>query len=292
MKNNVKIMKNIVYARSDREYLTSDMYLPVEGSDLPIVLLLHGGGFQAGSKEMYQEWGPFLAKHGFAVMAINYRLATPNYATYPGLLDDVQSAIDFLVTKANEWNLDPLRMALMGDSAGGYLTAMTALKAEHACYKIQAAIPVYGVFDMYKIHEHAEKTRTDKIILKFMGTDPYIAPKLYREASPIYLVDRAAENPMFNTQFLVIWGETDEIAIPDDHSKPFVEALQGAGIRVKTLSIPNRGHFWFTFEPGRIDADGLYNYPNTLVTPHVLAFLNDTLLGEVASDPNAAQYEE
>lgn len=64
--------------------------------------MLHGGGFESGSKEKYIEWGPYLGESGYVAMAINYRLATPSYPTWPGLMDDVRDAVNWIVKNASD----------------------------------------------------------------------------------------------------------------------------------------------------------------------------------------------
>src|SRR5699024_4673670 len=97
MNQKIHIEKNIVVGKTDKEYLTADLYKPITGEDLPVVILIHGGGFESGSKEKYNEWGSYLAEAGYVALSINYRLATPLYPTWPGLLEDVQSAVNWLV---------------------------------------------------------------------------------------------------------------------------------------------------------------------------------------------------
>ncbi|MDD4844144.1 MAG: carboxylesterase family protein [Anaerotignum sp.] len=87
--NEIKILKNIVYGETEREYLTADIYLPTNKTSIPIVILVHGGAFHAGAKEMYENWGTYLAQNGFCAMAINYRLSGPDYPSYSGAIDDV-----------------------------------------------------------------------------------------------------------------------------------------------------------------------------------------------------------
>src|SRR5690625_2220809 len=93
----ITIENNIVFGKTDKEYLTADVYKPIKGEKLPVLILIHGGGFESGSKEKYNEWGPYLAKQGFVTMSINYRLATPLYSSWPGIIDDVWSAVNWLV---------------------------------------------------------------------------------------------------------------------------------------------------------------------------------------------------
>lgn len=91
------------------------------------MLLIHGGGWQKGSKESYQEWGPLLAQAGFAAVAINYRVSSASYVTWPGALEDVRSAFRWMLDHAQTFRIDPQRIGVIGDSAGGQLAALLTL---------------------------------------------------------------------------------------------------------------------------------------------------------------------
>lgn len=89
-------------------------------------------GWQNGSRLSYQSWGPWLAQRGFVVLAINYRLSKPGQKTYPQAAQDVHAAVQFLRSKAEAFKVDPERVGMMGDSAGGHLVALNALAHNEA----------------------------------------------------------------------------------------------------------------------------------------------------------------
>ena len=80
-------------------------YLPDERAKEAAVIAIHGGGWQNGSRASYQYWGPFLAKNGYAVYEIVYRLGKPG--TYPRAVYDVKAAVQFIRAKAGDFGLDP-----------------------------------------------------------------------------------------------------------------------------------------------------------------------------------------
>ena len=73
---------NLEFVQRDGTSLAGDLYLPKGLDKAPVVVAAHGGGWQAGSRTAYRYWGPFLARAGFAVFSIDYRLGKPG--TYPG----------------------------------------------------------------------------------------------------------------------------------------------------------------------------------------------------------------
>jgi acetyl esterase len=104
------------------------LYKPSATRNLPLILYYHGGGFVICTLEMYDDSCRFLANaSGCAVASIDYRLApeTP----FPGPLEDCYLALEHLARHGAELGIDPTRLAVAGDSAGGNLAAATALLA-------------------------------------------------------------------------------------------------------------------------------------------------------------------
>ena len=85
----------VQYAEHDGVKLIGDLYLPKGLDKAPVIVAVHGGGWQAGSPTFYRHWGPLLAKNGIGVFAISYRLSKPGAKTYPGAVYDVKAAVQF-----------------------------------------------------------------------------------------------------------------------------------------------------------------------------------------------------
>lgn len=281
--------KNIVYHTTDREPLLADVYLPAIGENHPVVLMIHGGAYQAGSKEMYDDWGPLLSEQGYAAITINYRLATRDYAAYPGLLDDVKAALDFIVKSANQWQLDPQKIAVMGDSAGGYLATMMALLEGYTSFTIKSVVSAYGVFDLLEWATYTSNTRSDFVINKLFGFDRFVGKAAYQQGSPMTLIENIEDYFRFDTEFMLIWGEEDNIVLPEPQSVIFSAKLTSLGVKHDDLIIPDRGHFWFTKNGTGAPGASLAAYPNDGVVPKVLAFLARTLQQDIISDPTTKQ---
>src|SRR5262249_54156372 len=71
----VVVRNDVEYAAREDGRLAGDLYLPKGLDKAPVLVAVHGGGWQAGSRAIYKYWGPFLAKNGYAVFAISYRLS-------------------------------------------------------------------------------------------------------------------------------------------------------------------------------------------------------------------------
>src|ERR1035438_9761052 len=119
--------EGLLYGEADGQKLTMDYYAPKGPGVHPIAIIIHGGGYQRGDSKSGSEayCADFLAPAGYAVFSINYRLA-PKYP-YPYMVYDVERSIRYLRHNARQWNADAGRIALIGGSAGGFLSNMVGL---------------------------------------------------------------------------------------------------------------------------------------------------------------------
>jgi len=231
---------DILYAVHDGVELLGDLYLPHGRDKAPVLVGVHGGGFQLGDRKFYKYWGPYLARHGYAVFSIEYRLMKQGVKTWPGAVCDTKAAVQFARANAADLGLDPDRIGFIGDSAGACLSALVALAGEEPLFsrdfgsdphasiscKVKAVIGFYGVYDMLAQWEHNQITRPlDQTTEKFLGGPPMVSRKVFFEASPLSYatVDKNS------TRFLLIYGREDDISDPVTQSEKFLTALKQAG---------------------------------------------------------------
>ena len=272
--------KGVEYATHDGAKLAGDLYLPKAQGPHPVIVAIHGGGWQIGGPFGYQHWGPYLASRGYGVFAISYRLSKPGQKTFPEALHDVRAAIQFLKGRASELRVNPERIGVMGDSAGGHLAALVALAGDHPSFtgaksgpysglstKVKVAIPIYGVFDMYQqwLHDLQSRPR-DSIVEKFIGVSAIDDKRPYFDASPLSYV--SAKNN--STSFLVVWGTRDDIVDYANQSEAFMLALKQAGYFVRPVPVEGAPHFW-VWDP--VDDTN----PNGFLAPKLLRFLAQRL---------------
>lgn len=275
MTTNLKIDKNICFSNGGEGVLTADVYSPSHGDDHPVVLMLHGGGFESGSKEKYRRWGEFLARQGYVAIALNYRLATVQKGIWPGVADDVSDGIDWVVANANRLGLDPMRIGIIGDSAGAHLAALHVLTHPVSpSHRIRAAVCVYGVFDL--VEDELTSDNTSDLNRKMIGGRIETHRKDFEEASPAYWVESAAANINFDTRFLLIWGGSDRHVAPSQ-SESFAARLEAVDIPVERLSLPDVGHLWFNELPG-LSQGRLDSYPNDVVADRLVDFLRTEVM--------------
>ncbi len=156
---NVETVENLSYGSCDKWHLL-DLYRPKDKEGkFPVLLNIHGGAWVYGDKKVYAPYCMYLATQGFAVVNASYRLAPKH--TFPAPLEDVGSIMEWVVTNANQYHLDPSNLFLVGDSAGAHLaTAYTAIQLNREYAKAFPGITVSqklvpkalvlncGVFDM------------------------------------------------------------------------------------------------------------------------------------------------
>src|SRR5882672_7289937 len=144
-------LTDIEYGTAAGESLKLDAYVPEGAGPFPAVILVHGGGWTGGDKSGGPKKGYMAPMHeslqraGFAWFSINYRLAPKH--PYPACIEDVESAIRWVKAHAAEYQLDPRRIALSGESAGGHLVALAAVRADEST-RLAAIVPFYGRFDL------------------------------------------------------------------------------------------------------------------------------------------------
>jgi len=292
-----RVKKNQVFAETDREYLTADIYIPDHKKNMPAVILIHGGAWIYGSAEDYTEWCIALAERGICAMSINYRLSTPTYHSYPGVIDDVESAIKYLVKKAGEWGIDPYNMGLIGDSVGAQLAFMTLFRHAYASSKIKLIVGAYGVYDLPSWLDYADKKWPDNshpdqpsFVRNLIGKDPTRERGLYESASPYYEIDHVMrENPLIKADVFLTWGEDDGF-VPAEQSIRFVEKLKQyeGRINLKTMSLKGVGHLWFPRDTTCGFINSLDKYPLSEVSPSILEFIEASFKSPrfVSSDEN------
>lgn len=120
----LKIHHNIVYRRYDGRDMHLDIsYLKKKAKEkLPVVILVHGGGWRSGDKSMQAPMAYELARNGFATVNVEYRLSME--ALYPAGMIDIKTAIRWVKTNTNHFPIDTNRIALLGCSSGGQMVSL------------------------------------------------------------------------------------------------------------------------------------------------------------------------
>ena len=249
-----KVQRNIEYARHEGASLTGHLWTPATPGPHPVLICIHGGGWQQGSPDNYEYWGPWLAARGWAVFAISYRYSSATQKSWPECFLDCRAAVQFVRGKAKDLGVDPDRISLMGDSAGGYLSALLALAGDRPEFsnrypddafaktstKVKAVVGNYGIYDLYAQWLHDQPIRpNDHIVQKFMGFPPMHDRRAYLDASPMTYVETRNVGPSF---FLMHGNEDDVVHYSQTDNFHF--ALRLAGIYTRRLIADGAGHYF------------------------------------------------
>lgn len=253
----VKAWRDVTYQTVDgyRPQVV-DIYVPATKGPHPLVLYIHGGGWRAGHTRhsgAFSNWPKVLASlaaEGFTVASLEYRLSSE--AQFPAQLQDSNAALRFLRAHAAQYRIDPARVGVWGGSAGGHLTALTALTcrdtaldpaaASDGC--VQAAVTWYGVFDFAGMNATPDGNSAGA---KLLGCQGPCTDEKNRLVSPVTYVD--AKDP----PFLLIHGDEDKV-VPVTQSHLGEAALKAAGVPVQSIYIPGADHSFIGKTPAETHA--------------------------------------
>jgi acetyl esterase/lipase len=211
-----------------------DIYFPDSGGPWPALAYVHGGSWMHGDKSEAAMFATGMTSQGYLVVSINYHLYPT--ARFPAMIEDIKCAIRSLRAHANEYNLDPNRIAAMGPSAGGHLVSLLGTADESAGWdvgeyldqssRVQAVIAMAPVTDLSRNFPNAD-IETMKLV--GFGEDNVV------EASPITHV--TADDP----PFLLIHGDRDEL-VPLEQSQLMYHQLVKANVSAQLVIVKNADH--------------------------------------------------
>lgn len=233
-----KFLFNVRYGEAFRQ--TMDVMLPERRSadSTPVVVFIHGGAWMMGDKTLFLGELSEFADSGFAGISINYRYASDLFDVHhPDLGEDVRQAIDFIVSRADEWQIDPGRIGLVGHSAGGHLSLLTAYTL-NADRRIKACASWAGPLDFTDPLQRSI-TGSHDVLHLYMGFSLVTAADTlaYRSASPYYCV-HAASVPT-----LLVYG-TEDIGVPYANALRFDHRLDSLGVPHRMITLQGENHIW------------------------------------------------
>lgn len=172
---------DLAYGNDPQQRL--DIFLPAGSGPFPLIISIHGGGFVACDKRQGDMISPMLhgLQAGFAVAAVNYRLAPQN--KFPKAVNDVKQAVRFLRANADKYQLKPDQFATWGGSAGGYLSLMACSVAAESYFNnvddpyrdvsaaVQCGVAWYAVSDFSTVDSGLKSNSIIKHALKISPSD-------------------------------------------------------------------------------------------------------------------------
>lgn len=230
--------RDIVYGRAAGVDLKLDAFVPEGTGPHRAVIIVHGGGWEAGDKA--HEWiRPLFAPleaAGFAWFSIDYRLAPAH--RWPAGRDDVRTAVRWIRAQARRFRVDPNRIAIAGESAGGHLVNWIGVDRDPAV-RVRAVVSFYGISDFVSRYEAQGRVLAPNVRqligLERQAPVDAVALDRLRDASPIHQV-RGGMPPV-----LFIHG-TEDRGVPVEQSTGMCERMRTAGSRCEVLLVPGAGH--------------------------------------------------
>jgi acetyl esterase len=211
---------------------------------MPILIYFHGGGWVVGAPESADSTCRLLALHaGVQVLSVDYRMAPEH--PYPAAFDDCLAAYDYVVAHADSLGIDPQRIALGGDSAGGNLTATVALATRDRDIKPAYALMFYPVTDIAEEHPSRREFANHYFLTNGMMrwfADHYAPAEVDRAdpyVSPLHADDVSGMPPSY-----VATAGFDPLR---DEGQAFADRLAAAGVPVVKRHYPRFIHGFANF---------------------------------------------
>ncbi|WP_394992350.1 alpha/beta hydrolase fold domain-containing protein [Emticicia sp.] len=243
--NDIEISKDITYAEVDGKKLQLDIYKPKVQKEPYLVVWVHGGAWNTGSKAN----PPLgLLPFGYALASVDFRASTEK--PFPADVHDIKAAIRFLRANASKYGYKSDKIIIWGSSSGGHLAALVATTNNNATLEgnlgsflntsssVQACIDFFGPTNFLTILNqstpHGLNVRLPALAI-LLGKPLDQVTELAKLASPVYQVD-TSDPPLF-----IVHGEQD-IQVPINQSIELMSAYKSKNLKVQIEFIPYAGH--------------------------------------------------
>jgi acetyl esterase/lipase len=267
--SHVNVTHDVVYAKPGIKPLKYDVFSPKGARNLPVIVIIHGGGWVANDEDIMRGLARELTRGGkFVVFSMDYRWAgkedgEPVGTTMANIIEDVFGGIAHIMEHAKEYGGDPARIGVTGDSAGGHLSAAVSLMPNMIGSRgfgktagvfefmpsylptgktveqvrtdmmaaIKAAAPSYGIFRPARLNVY---------------TDNPAADDTWKQAiAPLQHIPDAKQRAVPQLQMR---GTNDRLVLNDD-AQEFLDALVKAGQRAEYIQVGGAGHAFFDWKP-------------------------------------------
>lgn len=217
-----------------------DMYLPAgrTTSATKVIILIHGGGWSTGDKSEFNAYVDTLKRRlpGYAIININYRLASGSVNLFPTQENDVNAAINFIYNKRNDYLISD-KFVLLGNSAGGHLSLLQAYKYSSPI-KIKAVVDFYGPTDLVDMYNNpASIFAPPSALAAVVGGTPATNPVMYQQSGPVNFV--TAQSP----PTIILQGGADVLVSPSQ-SVALKNKLVTFGVVNQYVFYPAENHGW------------------------------------------------
>ncbi len=248
----VDVTRDIPYADNDNPRQRLDLYLPktrTEGSILPVIVFIHGGGWRAGDKSSGAgNLMRFIPSGKFAGVSVGYRLT--NEAQWPAQIHDCKAAIRWIRGNADKYGLNADKIAVWGTSAGGHLVSMLGTSGDvkelegdlgshdDKSSTVTAVINFFGPENfetMIRQKSDIDRTTANYPEALLLGGRVQDRPQVARQASPVTHISPG------DAAFLTAHGTEDPL-VPFSQATELHEKLKQSGVPSILITMDGGGH--------------------------------------------------
>lgn len=221
------------------------VWTPEGEGPFPVLVLLHGGGWEQGSRTNLANLGVYYASRGIASFSIDYQKSTPDEPSWPTTVQDVVCAVRHIKANSARYRIDPDRIAALGFSAGGHLASMLGTLQgdepflENACGDLDAgsrivlAVDYSGPGDLVVLGQQG--IGAIDLVAQFLGATYEEDAELWSDASPHSHI--SVDDAVF-----VISQGTGDTVVPQESAISFAKYLDDEGVESHLVLVEGAGH--------------------------------------------------
>lgn len=231
---------DVIYSKVNNWEGRLDVYYnPTNPKLMPLIINIHGGGWKHGTKESQNGFSPFF-NAGFAVANVEYRLV--DVAKAPAAIEDIRSALNYLIVHAKELNINPHKIVIMGASAGAHLALMGGLlendhRFDMYCKNKKVDMRVAAIVSKYAPSDFVTKTNksySEKTLLDWLGSKA--EDTAFRESVSPNTYIKKTSPPVF-----IIHGNADPL-VPYEQSVRLQKQFQDVGVKNEFITVEGGKH--------------------------------------------------
>ncbi|MGN1283677.1 MAG: prolyl oligopeptidase family serine peptidase, partial [Candidatus Limosilactobacillus intestinavium] len=245
MKGQVRLIENVTYSAVDGEALKMDILAPwsqrydyLKSDPRPLIVFVQGSSWrQPTMGEEIPQLVQFV-KAGYIVATVQHRNSLDGHS-FPAFLQDVKTAIRFLRAHAEQYAIDPQRVAIWGTSSGANASLLVALTPDDPRYKtaeyadqsdaVNAVVSCFAPTDVVDTFKNASQVPGSDILqYSLFGNDPSKWDDIKRQMSPLYQIKDGQKYP----PFLLLHGDADKV-VPYHQMEDMYHALEEHGVSVE-----------------------------------------------------------
>ena len=254
MKGQVRLIGNVTYSTVDGEALKMDILAPwsqrydyLKSDPRPLIVFVQGSSWrQPTMGEEIPQLVQFV-KAGYIVATVQHRNSLDGHS-FPAFLQDVKTAIRFLRAHAEQYAIDPQRVAIWGTSSGANASLLVALTPDDPRYKtaeytdqsdaVNAVVSCFAPTDVLDTFKNASQVPGSDILqYSLFGTDPSKWEDIKRQMSPLYQIKDGQKYP----PFLLLHGDADKV-VPYHQMEDMYHALEEHGVSVEAYHVKGANH--------------------------------------------------